>query len=150
MKRYITFILLVALFAPLCQIDAKGGRNRDEWFKKIREYKHEFIANELGLTPEQQQKFFPIYDKMEDEIFKVTNETRQLEIKVSEGNVTDLEYDNATRAISELKQKEAAIELKYLDQFKSVISSKQLFMLKKAERKFANELVKKRNKRCKK
>ena len=66
MKRYITFILLVALFAPLCQIDAKGGRNRDEWFKKIREYKHEFIANELGLTPEQQQKFFPIYDKMEN------------------------------------------------------------------------------------
>ena len=150
MKRYITLILILSLFAPLCHIDAKGGRNRDDWFKKMREYKHEFISKELGLSAEQQQKFFPIYDKMEDEIFKATSETHQLETKVSGNNVSDLEYENATRTIIELKQKEAAIELKYLDSLKTVLSSKQLFQLKKVERKFARQLMKMRNNKHKK
>ena len=148
MKRYITLILILSLFAPLCQMEAKGGKNRKEWFEKMREYKHQFLVKELGLTDEQQTKFFPLYDKMEDEIFKVTHETRQLDKKVSSGKATDLEYENAARAIIELKNKECDIELKYFTQFKSVLSSKQLFLLKKAERKFANELMKRHHK-CK-
>ena len=137
MKRFITFILILSLFAPLCQIAANGnGKDRKEWFKKMRDYKHQFIIKELILSAEQQKNLFPIYDKMEDEIFKVTSETRQLEKKVSSGKVTDLEYENAARAITELKQKECAIELKYFDQLKAILSSQQLFLLKKAERKF--------------
>lgn len=151
MKRFITFILILSLFAPLCQIEAKGnGKDRKEWFKKMRDYKHQFIIKELNLSAEQQKNLFPIYDKMEDEIFKVTSETRQLEKKVSSGKVTDLEYENAARAITELKQKECAIELKYFDQLKAILSSQQLFLLKKAERKFSHQLMKMRNKGKKK
>ena len=108
------------------------------------------LAKELNLSAEQQKNLFPIYDKMEDEIFKVTSETRQLEKKVSSGKVTDLEYENAARAITELKQKECAIELKYFDQLKAILSSQQLFLLKKAERKFSHQLMKMRNKGKKK
>ena len=151
MKRFISFILILTLFAPLCQIEAKGnGKDRKEWFKKMRDYKHQFIVKELNLSAEQQKNLFPIYDKMEDEIFKVTSETRQLEKKVSSGKVTDLEYENAARAITELKQKECAIELKYFDQLKAILSSQQLFLLKKAERKFSHHLMKMRNKGKKK
>ena len=46
MKRFITFILILSLFAPLCQIEAKGnGKDRKEWFKKMRDYKHQFIGD---------------------------------------------------------------------------------------------------------
>lgn len=151
MKRFITFILILSLFAPFCQIEAKGkGKDRKEWFQKMREFKHQFIVKELNLSAEQQKNLFPIYDKMEDEIFKVTSETRQLEKKVSSGKATDLEYENAARAITELKQKECAIELKYFDQLKSILTSEQLFLLKKAERKFSHQLMKMRNKEKKK
>lgn len=149
MKRYITLLLVLILFAPMSHIEAKGGKkDREKWFAQMREYKHNFIVKELGLSQEQQEKFLPIYDKMEDEIFKVSSETRQLEKKVSGGNATDVEYEAAAKAIIELKQKESTIEMRYFEQFKTVLSSKQLFELKKAERKFANQLMKKRNKKC--
>ena len=151
MKKYITLILIITLFAPLSLIEARGNRqNRQEWFEKMREYKHQFLIQEVGLTADQQKKFFPIYDKMEDEIFKVVSETRQLEKKVSSGNVSDLEYENSAKAITELKQKECEIELKYFNQFKEILSSKQLFLLKKAEQKFAQQLMKKHNEHKKK
>lgn len=147
MKRYITLFIILAMFAPISMIEAKGNKgDREKWFAQMREYKHKFLAQELGLSQAQQDKFFPIYDKMENEIFKVNSETRQLEKKVSKGNASDVEYEAAAKAIIELKQKESAIELKYFNQFKTVLSSKQLFLLKKAERKFAKELIKKRSK----
>ncbi|MBR3765803.1 MAG: hypothetical protein IKL11_01405 [Muribaculaceae bacterium] len=117
----------------------------------MRQHKHDFIAKELGLAKDQQTKFFPIYDAMEDEIYKVNRETRKLEKQVANNKAaTDVEYDAATKAIIDLKKKESAIELKYFDKLKTVISSKQLFILKKAERKFTNNIMKEHNKKCSK
>lgn len=154
MKRSLIIILVLALFAPLCTIEAKDkGKKMDrkEWFAHMRQHKHDFIAKELGLAKDQQTKFFPIYDAMEDEIFKVNRETRKLEKQVANNKAaTDVEYDAATKAIIDLKKKESAIELKYFDKLKTVISSKQLFILKKAERKFTHNIMKEHNKKCSK
>lgn len=154
MKRSLIIILILSIFAPFNSIVAKGKDkkvDRKEWFAHMRQHKHEFIANELGLTKDQQTKFFPIYDAMEDEMFKVNRETRKLEKQVSDNKAaTDVEYDAATKAIIDLKKKESAIELKYFDKLKTIISSKQLFLLKKAERKFTNKIMKEHNKKCRK
>ncbi len=155
MKRSLVFILLLSLIAPFSIIEAKDKdkkkRDRKEWFAHMRQHKHEFLVDELELTKEQQTKFFPIYDEMEDEMFKVNRETRKLEKQVSENKAaTDVEYDAATKAIIDLKKKESTIELKYFEKLKTVLSSKQLFLLKKAERKFVNKIMKEHNKKCRK
>lgn len=146
MKRYILIILILALFAPINLVEAnekkQGKIDRKEWFAKMRNLKHNYLSKEIGLTPEQAEKFFPIYDSMEDEIFKVNRETRKLEKKVSESeSASDVEYEAAAKAIIDLKKKESTIELKYIDQFKTILSSKQLFLLKKVERKFTHKIM---------
>lgn len=152
MKRILFIILVVAFFAPINSTVAKDKKKADrkEWFAKVREHKHDFIEDELDLTDAQETKFFLIYDAMEDELLKLQRETRKLERQVADKKATDVEYDAATKAIIELKKKEADIELKYFDKFKTVLSSKQLFELKRAEKKFTRKIMNAHNKKRKK
>ena len=150
MKRSIIIILIITIFAPINMVVAQGKKNvdRKEWFAHMRQHKHEFLAKELKLTKDQEAKFFAVYDAMEDELHKVNRDTRKLEKQVADNKAaTDVEYDAASKAIIELKKKEAAIELKYFDKLKATISSKQLFLLKKAERKFTKNIMKEHNKK---
>lgn len=152
MKRILIVILIIATFAPFMCVEAKKNRKPDkkEWFAKMRQHKHDFIEDELDLTDEQEDKFFPMYDAMEDELHKLNRETRKLEKQVADKNATDVEYDAASKAIIELKKKEADIELKYFDKFKTVLSSKQIFELKRAEKKFTRKIMNAHNKKRKK
>lgn len=116
---------------------------RRQFFKELRDYKHNYLAKELSLSKDQQQKFFPVYDEMEDNVAEMNEETRLLEKKVSDNmeDATDLELDKATEALYELKIKEGETEKDYAEKFKSILSKKQLFQLKNAERNFNRELL---------
>mgnify|MGYP003564893582 FL=1 len=151
MKRLSILLLIISLFAQLSTIDAQQKRSKEErqqWFKEMREYKHNFLIKELDLDKEQQEAFFPIYDAMEDETFKLHHGARKLQRDLSkkDADVTDIEYEKAAEALFELKYKEAQIELKYFEQFKNVLTKKQLFLLKKAEDKYTRHLMRQHDK----
>lgn len=156
MKRFSIILLIVTLFAQASVIGAQGKpskADKDKWFKEMREYKHNFLVKELDLTPEQQKEFFPLYDAMEDECFKVNRETRKMQrqiMKKDASEVTDIEYEKATEALFELKLKEANIEYSYLKKFGTVLSKRQLFILKHVEDKFTRHLMKEHSKHSKK
>ncbi len=150
MKKVSILLLILAFFAPLATIDAqqRGSKeDRERWFKEMREYKHNFLIKKLDLTPEQQPEFFAIYDAMESETHKIHHETRKLqrELKKKGDAANDIEYEKAAEALFELKSKQGEIELKYFDQFKKVLSKKQLFMLKDVEDKFTRHIMKQQN-----
>lgn len=117
--------------------------DKEKWFKEAREMKHQFLAKELQLTKEQQKPFFDLYDRMEDESVKVQRETRQMERNVNKlgADATDLDYERASDALFDVKQKEASIELRFKEEFKKILTPRQLFLLKGAERKFTKELM---------
>lgn len=148
MQRIITVFILCLSLAVCSTASAqnKGQKrpDRKEWFKQMRCYKHDFMAKELSLTKEQQEKFFPLYDEMEGQIHKIQRESMMLERKInsSSASVSDLEYEKAAEAMAEVKGKEAAVEERYFAKFKGVLTAKQLFELKQAERKFTRELMK--------
>lgn len=145
MNRFTILIFIIMLGIGKAAGQAPGeDREMRQWMKDIREYKHDFIAKKLDMSREQQNKFFPLYDKMDDEILKINTETRMLERKTyetPEESVTDLEYDMAIQAIYELKSKESAIENQYLEQFKEILTKRQLFLLKGAEKSFSMQMM---------
>ncbi|MDE6458947.1 MAG: hypothetical protein K2L31_10195 [Muribaculum sp.] len=151
MKRKNILLLLIAaiIFAmPGYATDNKKNIDRKEWFKELRQYKHNFLTKELDLTKEQEAKFFPMYDEMDDAMFKVNREARAMEKKITKSSekVSDLEYEKAAEAMYEVKGKEAAIEKQYFTKFKTVLTPKQLFELKQAERRFTDKLMKEHSK----
>ncbi len=126
----------------------KNNIGRKEWFEELRQYKHDFLAKELQLSQEQQDKFFPLYDDMENSVESLNRQTRGLEknIEKADGKASDLEYEKAAEAMFELKSKEGAIEQQYATKFKTVLTPKQMFELKRAERKFFHKLMKEHSK----
>lgn len=150
---------LIAFLACVSAIaQPPADRDMEQWVKETRDFKHAFLAKELNLSREQQPKFFKVYDAMEDEMARVNSETRKVERRIldaSEGEVADLEYDMATEALFNQRAKESEIELRYLPEFKEILTKKQLFELKNVERKFSMTMMRRhhelrRNKRTEK
>lgn len=146
MKRVLTFAIvsLMACISLWAQPKPDGTQeDRRRWFREMTQYKHEFLSKELDLTKDQEAKFFPMYDKMEQETRDLNRQTRKMEKAVEEkgDKATDLEYEKAAEAMQELKGKENAVEMKYFAEFKTVLTKKQLFKLKQAERKFTHAIM---------
>lgn len=141
MKR--TFTILLVTFSLILPAFAQK-RDMAEWNRQLRDFKHKFLAKELDLSREQQSKFFPIYDAMDDEIARVNSETREIENKVRDtpdDQLTDAELDIAIDAIFSQKHKEAEIEQRYLIRMREILSKRQMFKLQGAERKLNKRIL---------
>lgn len=145
MIRKLLLIIITLLLLPVAMSAQKPTeRERQTWMKEMQQYKNDYIARKLDLTDEQKAKFMPLYNRMEAEVRKICEQTMRMERDVRKKGdaATDLECEKAAEAQFELKGKEAQIELKYFKEFKTVLSSRQLLKLKKAEREFSRELMK--------
>lgn len=137
-------LLIISMFATASAWGApqKNG-DREQWMTEMRQYKRTYLTRELGLSREQQNSFYPLYEEMEDKVEQVNSDARTMEKRVSElPDATDLDYEKATEAIYDAAVKSAQIEREYMEKFKSILSKKQLFKLKAAERQFTREIMK--------
>ncbi len=116
--------------------------NREQYINEIRSYKHDFLARELDLSRERQRAFFQSYDAMEDELLQLNEETRELERRIDgTADASEVELEAAATAIYGQKAKEAEIESRYLEVFRTQLTPRQLFRLKGAERRFNQSLM---------
>lgn len=138
-KLLLTLVIAVTALVASAQF---SPAERQRWLGEMRNLKHDFIAKELSLTKDQEREFFPLYDKMEDEIAALNTQTREDEIRVAaDRDATDLEMENTARTVFEQKRAEGQIEMTYFEKYKTILTPKQLLQLKNAERKFTQQLV---------
>lgn len=138
-KLLLTLVIAVTALAASAQF---SPAERQRWLGEMRNLKHDFIAKELSLTKDQEREFFPLYDKMEDEIAALNTQTREDEARVAaDRDATDLEMENTARTVFEQKRAEGQIEMTYFEKYKTILTPKQLLQLKNAERKFTQQLV---------
>lgn len=137
------------------QRPGRNGGNREEykqWMEQMKKYKNDFLSRELKLTDEQKEKFLPLYEKMESEKRQLERDTRHMEHAVREkgDKATDLELEKAADAAVELAGKQNEVERRYHDEFKKILTKRQLFNLSDAERKFQRNLMDQRGKQNRK
>lgn len=145
--------LIIALpAAAQQQRKATSRASQTEWLKGVRSYKHEMLIKEMGLTKAQQDEFLPLYKQMEEEIFIANKQAHDLETKISNSTdpVNDLEYAKAAEALSESSMVCAQIEDTYFKKFSKILSSKQLFLLKRTENRFAKSMISRKRQNSKK
>ncbi|MCM1052268.1 MAG: hypothetical protein NC349_09925 [Paenibacillus sp.] len=150
MVKKIILIMIALMLLPIALLAQKPSpREREAWMKEMQQVKNEYIARKLELSDEQKTKFLPLYNRMDEEMRQVAEQAMRMErdVRKKGAQATDLEYEKAAEAQFELKGKENRIELKYFKDFKTMLTPHQLFKLKKAERDFSRELMKKHNER---
>lgn len=124
-----------------------GNGNRSQWTQEMLDYKHDFIAEQTEMTQAQRDKFMPLYEAMEKEVFAAHRTAREQAKKVSSSKATEHDYATAARAMSQVKVKEGEIEGRYFEKFSKILSKKQMFQLKQAEMKFSRQMLSRGNKK---
>ena len=135
MKR--VSIILVFLLISI----ATYAQNR-EAMKKIESARIALITERLGLTPEQAEKFWPVYRQYNMERREIRKEFRDARQNVDMKNLTDEQSKILVQKGMELKQKELNLEKEYSGRLSQVITTQQLFRLKNAEKDFQQMLLK--------
>lgn len=150
MRRSIIIIAL-CLFAVLPiiaqgQNKHKGSFNHDEFRKKM----ELFITEEAGLSPEDAQKFFPIFREMKEKQMKLGHKIKKLKKDPLDDDDDDDDDDDkdedewaeAVIEIEEIKVKQAQIGETYIKRLCKIISGEKVFKALKAEDTFHRQILK--------
>ncbi len=138
MKRIIFILtLLTFVLGSNTVFSQEEDDNRDRW-ERYRAEKVSFLTNKLDLTPEEAEKFWPVYNEMEKERGEVQRERRRLERDVLEAteNLSDKEIIKLTRDFAGNMEKECHLGTKYNEQFLKILPPQKVLTLYKAENEF--------------
>jgi len=137
MKTSALFIIGWLVFSQALAQDSTSPEAR----QKIQAARIALITERLGLTPDQAEKFWPVYREFSEK----RQETRQefLRARQRHDPKTSSEEDNR-RLVQmglEVKQRELNLEKEYSERLLRVIDTRQMISLKKAEDDFRQMIL---------
>ncbi|MCL1821586.1 MAG: hypothetical protein FWG22_02055 [Prolixibacteraceae bacterium] len=148
MKKVIFILLALMMVSPLAEAQQKEKEKPD--FEKFKSHKISFITEKLNLTPQEAEKFWPVYNQFEKEKMDCQNKRRELERMAFDENKTlsSQEIIKTIREISNTYKKENELNDEYNEKFLKVLSPQKVLLLYRAEGQFRAhmfEQFKKRN-----
>ena len=133
-----TKMLIITMLCPLFIL---GQNHRmDKKREKIEVQKIAFITKQLDLTPEEAQKFWPVYNQFSDARKQLHEQHKENRKDID--NLSDSEIEKLIDNHIILDQKELDLKKKYHAEFKKVLSNKKIAKLYHAEMMFKAELLK--------
>ncbi|MBD3638775.1 MAG: hypothetical protein HUJ25_15585 [Crocinitomicaceae bacterium] len=141
MKNIFTLIALLFVGVAFAQPDEDPREERKE---KIKAHKIAFISTELDLSPEEAEKFWPIYNELEDKMEEIHTQRRAYMKKLKNfDELSDNEAYEITEKLFELEAEEHALRKEYLGKFATAVGKKKAAKVFMAEEKFKRELLRK-------
>ena len=143
MKPLSIFILAFCLLSTVSyaqrRMGGPGGRGGAQQKEKIKQAKKEFLTRELALEDGQAKRFWPIYDAFDAEMEE--NHKKMKRIKQGFNAKSDAQLEEDIDKFFNYKEEEIAIERKYLNKFKEVLTIRQIAVLYQSEHKFKRWLL---------
>lgn len=137
-----TIILSVLLLFTVLSF----GQDYKEKREKIKALKVAYITEQLDLTTDEAQKFWPIYNANDEKQFELRHKKmRSIINKFENGGLEKLSEKEASSLIDQVENIEDELhdyKKKYIKDLKTVISAKKIIKLKKAEDEFNRKLMK--------
>lgn len=135
----IQLLTLLLLFACSLTAAAQKKKYSEEEF---RAKKQAYITEKAGLTPEEADKFFPIYFELQNKKKEIYNSLwcgarRGVKPETHEG-----EYEKIIDEFFDEQQRVTEVEKEYIQQYRKVISNKKIYMIYWAEIKFNRNMMK--------
>ena len=133
-------------FAAMAQDD--DPQLPEDRLQEIKTQKIAFLTQRMDLTPEEAQKFWPVYNQYDKEIEAARKELRDLRKNVrGQGQLTEATASKAIDDAMAAFQRELDIRKRYAGEFKKVIGAVKTVELLRAEKDFNRELLKRLHER---
>ena len=142
MKKILLFIFALGVFSSNVNAQHKKGR------EKIKAYKVSFITEKLNLSSEEAEKFWPIYNKYDEEMMQLHREERyniKKEVFKNGGieKLSEKESKNILKKIRDIAKQRYEIKANFHDRVSKILPFKKILTLEIAEHEFHRKLFKK-------
>ncbi len=134
MKKYIILLLFVL---SIVQLKAQNPTNSSK--EKIEAMRNAYITSQMNLTPDESQKFWPIYNEYRAELDQLDRPKKEIGKTIEQ--MTEAEVKQLIYKELEVENQRNLISKKYVDKFLLVISAKKLIKLRQAEREFKKMMI---------
>jgi len=131
-------ILLIVILLFFYQLSFSQGRDARQ---KIESARIALITERLGLTPEQAEKFWPIYNEYNNYRRDLVQEMQEARKNVDMQNLTEEQGQKLMNLGMNIKERQLQLERTYSKRLTEVITTKQLLSLRKAEEDFRKMII---------
>ncbi len=138
MKRSGLFTFLILGFIGL--YSTLSAQNKAA-MRKIESARIALITERLGLSPEQAERFWPIYNEYSTQRRQIRNQWTEARKGADPQTMTEQQSQQLMNLRFEVKQKELNLEKDYAKRLREVISSQQILSLRNAEDDFKRMLL---------
>ena len=144
-NRFLTILLSVSviLLASSIKVSAQFG-NKGDWKERMQSEKIAFLTMEIGLTPDEAQKFWPIYNQVSEELDKAMHETfasyMELEKALNE-NKADKEISKCLDKYLDALEKQNEIRDDSVEKYRKILTDKKVAKIFVAEEKFRRQHI---------
>jgi hypothetical protein len=132
---------LIILIVPLLffyQLSSGQGRDARQ---RIESARIALITERLGLTPEQAEKFWPIYNEYNNHRKGLVQEMQEARKNVDMQNLTEEQGQALMNLGMDIKERQLQLEKTYSQRLNQVISTRQILSLRKAEEDFRRMII---------
>ncbi|MBK7008658.1 MAG: hypothetical protein IPP37_15940 [Saprospiraceae bacterium] len=113
------------------------GKRREALEERVKSLKIAFVTEKLALTPDESEKFWPVYNQMEAE-----RASLMAEKKSDFGDdITDKEAQLYITRHFDIREKEIQLERRYIDKFKTLLPDRKVAKLLWVEKQFRQEVM---------
>ncbi|MBK7220180.1 MAG: hypothetical protein IPH94_02220 [Saprospiraceae bacterium] len=113
------------------------GKRREALEERVKSLKIAFVTEKLALTPDESEKFWPVYNQMEAE-----RASLMAEKKSDFGDdITDKEAQLYITRHFDIREKEIQLERRYIDKFKILLPDRKVAKLLWVEKQFRQEVM---------
>lgn len=137
MKHIYTFILL--LFSTIL-----FSQETDDRIERVKALRIAYISDRLNLTPEEAQKFWPVFNQFDDKQFELHRQKRQLMHKLRPENTANLSDKESSQLMDEDERLETEIQnnkKQLVKNLQGIIPNQKILMLRQIEVEFKQKLL---------
>lgn len=144
MKTRLFTALISAMLLAGSIIASAQKRDNEDWKQRMQSEKIAFLTMEIGLTPEEAQNFWPIYNQISESLdkamFETFNSYMELE-KALNDNKSDKEISKCLEKYLTALGKQDEIRENSVSQYKKILSDKKVAKIFVAEEKFRRQHI---------
>jgi Spy/CpxP family protein refolding chaperone len=140
MKKNLNYTLFLLIFTTT--VFAQPNQDKRD---KIKALKIAYISEELALSTQEAEKFWPIYNTFEDKQFELQHQKMKAYMSRIESNIDKLTEKEAAQLLAQMENTEDELfqlRKKYNQDLKTVLSAQKIVKLHKAEEQFRKNLLK--------
>ena len=132
--------LLIALSFMACFV-VHGQKASPETLEKIETARIALISERLELTPEQAEKFWPIYREFGNKRKEISKHFKKARRNFDPNQASEEENKKMLEMATKVKEQQLNLEKEYSQRILKVITTRQLNNLRKAESDFQKMLL---------